>query len=656
MSMKTPIVGSLPLLLILGLCVGAPAASGSGTDPITSSHGSIDFLAGLMDEFHDRFPVYDDVSSAGNHFAVLAMISNDSNGATINGSWTDDPHSGATAIRCEFLDLPSNNWAGFYFMNGILPDGATEPEQNWGTVPNAGVMIPEATSLTFWARGENGDEDIEFFLGGVGHPGERFPDSVPKTPESGLNVTLTSEWQQYSISVVGLDLGYVLGGFGWVTNDVDNSGGAVFYLDDIQYELTAGGRDTRLNEPRFIRSYKTLPLQPDPFDANLDDDIDLVFRNLAFSYDNALALLAFLAADTTDGLRRARLVGDAFVYASLNDRLFDDGEIRTAYSAGNLILPPGWTPNDRVGTVSIPGFYYEPTEMFFEVEQNDLDVGNNSWVMTALLGLYDDTGELSYLDAAHRIGDFIRTCRNDTGTFQGFQGGIDDPEGTPMRKLWASGEHNIDVFAAFSVIADLTVEPSWIPDAMHAQTFVESLWDPILGCYYAGTGDPETRNENYDQLPLDVQTWSVLAFPEILTLHPLILDCIEMNHHTLHAGFTGYDFNTDKDGVWFEGLAQAALAYQIADRLDLAAPLLVELQCAQTTEPFGDGSGIAAATVDGLTTGFGFRYFMRQHIATAAWNVFAQLGFNPYYYSAASSLFSDGFESGDTSAWSSTIL
>ncbi len=655
MSIETPVGRACLLVLILALSARAPVSLGSGTGPLSSSNASIEFLGGLMEEFHDRFPVYDDVSSGGNHFAVPAIIANDITGTTINGSWTDNPYSGATAIRFEFIDLPAANWAGFYLMNGILPDGATEPEQNWGTVPNAGVMIPEATSLTFRARGENGGEQIEFFLGGVGHPDAPFLDSVPKTPASGLNVTLTTDWQQYSISVVGLDLSYVLGGFAWVTNDVDNPGGAVFYVDDIQYELTTAGRDARLNEPRFVRSYKTLNLQPDPFDANLDDDIDLVFRNLAFSYDNALALLAFLAADTADGLRRARLIGDAFVYASLNDRFFADGEIRTAYAAGDLILPPGWTPNGRVGTVSIPGFYYEPTATFFEVEQNDLDVGNNSWVMTALLALYANTSEPSYLAAANRIGDFIRTCKNESGTYQGFQGGIEDPEGTTVRNLWASGEHNIDVFAAFSVIADLDDDPSWIPDALHAQTYVENLWDPVLGCYYAGTEDPDTLNDNYDQLPLDVQTWAVLAFPEILTLHSMILDCIEINHLTLHQGFAGYDFNTDNDGVWFEGMGQAALAYQVAGRPDLAAPLLVELQNAQTTDPFGDGSGIVAATLDGLTTGFGFRYFMRHHIATASWNVFAQLGYNPYYYSMMSSLFIDGFESGDTSAWSSTM-
>jgi len=52
---------------------------------------------------------------------------------------------------------------------------------------------------------------------------------------------------------------------------------------------------------------------------------------------------------------------------------------------------------------------------------------------------------------------------------------------------------------------------------------------------------------------------------------------------------------------------------------------------AQSTAPFGDGFGIAAASRDGLTTGFGFSFFRRRHVGATAWDVFAQLAFNPFY-------------------------
>ncbi len=50
--------------------------------------------------------------------------------------------------------------------------------------------------------------------------------------------------------------------------------------------------------------------------------------------------------------------------------------------------------------------------------------------------------------------------------------------------------------------------------------------------------------------------------------------------------------------------------------------------------PFGNGRGIAAASHDHLSTGFDdFEYYRRLHVGATAWNLFAQLGYNPYYQS-----------------------
>jgi hypothetical protein len=277
-----------------------------------------------------------------------------------------------------------------------------------------------------------------------------------------------------------------------------------------------------------------LPIQPfSPFDANYEDDIDLVMRNTAFTYDNAVALLAFLADGSLDSLRRARIIGDAFVYAAQHDRFFDDGRMRSDYAAGDISLPPGWTPNNRVGTVSLPGFYYDPLNTFYEVEQVAIDTGNNAWAMIALLALYQRTHEPIYLNTARSIGNFIRTLRNDTGIFQGFQGGlqrgIDDPEKdiSFTKRVYASSEHNIDIVAAFTRMFEVTGELQWKNDAEHTRHFVEAMWDTSRNCYLAGTTEPNTRNANQDQLSLDVQPWSTLAIPSTLTVHPEVLACAE---------------------------------------------------------------------------------------------------------------------------------
>lgn len=258
-------------------------------------------------------------------------------------------------------------------------------------------------------------------MGGVGRdhitgqPTTPYPDSTPVVKQT---LILTSGWAQYSFDLTGRDLSYVLGGFGWVASDAVNPGGAVFYLDDIEYQLSSAARTARLNQPRFLRSFETEPYQSQPAPVN---DFDFVLRNIAFTYDNALAVLTVLAEGSPDGLRRALLIGDAFVYAAEHDRTYDDGRLRDAYAAGDIALPPGWTPNGRTGTVPMPGFYIDATQTFVEIEQGHISSGNNAWVMIALLAVHKASGDARYLAAALKIAEFVEGFRQNTGNYQGFR-------------------------------------------------------------------------------------------------------------------------------------------------------------------------------------------------------------------------------------------
>ena len=626
---------------------------------VQSAQNSLEYLRRVMDEFHSTIPVYWDVSSPGNRFHSWAKIPGANAEVDMNGSWTDNPYAGATAIRCRFMPTPGGPpFGGFYLMNGTLQDDQASPQPNFGTVPNAGLDLTGVTALTFYVRGKLGGEQIEFFVGGVGYDGGTnqqlapYPDSSTRYPALGTVTTLTTTWQKVTISLTGRNLSYALGGFAWSATKQRNSTGAEFFLDQIQFELTDTRRAQRLNEPRFLRSLTTLPLQPDPFDGIKDGDLDFVLRNTAFSYDNALAIQAFLADGGADSLRRARLIGDAFVYALGHDRAYNDNRacsesfnplgidgarVRTAYAAGDHKLWPGWAPKGRVGTVPVPGFYDDTTQTFFEVEGQAVDTGNNLWVLIALAALHQRTGEASYLGAACKIGNFVHAQRNDNGAFRGFTGGIDAPEATtPTRRMWASSEHNIDAFAGFSVLYTITGEARWQQDAAHAAQFVEAMWAAGPNCYLAGTTDPNTRNTSPNTLPADVQSWSILALPAGVA-NPLAIACLELNHLNTSDGITGMDFNNDRDGVWPEGSGQAAVAAARAGRSDLAELLRAQLRFAQQTAPFGDGFGIVAASHDALSTGFltaagdPFKYFRRLHVGAVAWNVFAQLDVNPYY-------------------------
>ncbi|HSU53067.1 MAG TPA: immunoglobulin domain-containing protein, partial [Candidatus Dormibacteraeota bacterium] len=617
-----------------------------------SVRASIAHLNHEMDLYHNTIDVYTDISAGGNHFHARGQLPDDLSLVTIDGSWTNNPHSGATCNRCAYTPRLPGDFGGFYFLNGILVGRKPLPYFGEATVAGTDVAVTRftglnlagASSLTFWARGENGGERIQFFMGGVGRAAENgqattpFPDSTPRVPALGRLTKLTRNWRRYSIPLHGLNLTNIMGGFGWVAAAGDNPNGATFYIDDIQYQLSPRRLIERRKEPRFIRSFATKALQPSLKDGNPDDDIDLVLRNTAFLYDNAVAALAYLAEGSKGSLQRAALIGDAMLYAASHDRTYSDGRFRTAYSSGDIALPPGWSPNGKPGTVPVPGYYDEDSTTFFEVENADIDTGNNAWAMVALLGIYKATGNAEYLNAAKAIGKFILPLRATSGLYQGFLGGIQDAEtGSATNRTYASTEHNLDLYAAFTRLFQMTGDSSWQDAAEHAREFVESMWSESKGCYFAGTlGDPNIRNEIAGQIPLDTHSWTVLSITNILSVHPRLLAFPEQNHLTTSDAFTGFDFNDDKDGVWFEGTAQMSVAYAFAGEPAKAEMLRQTLRTAQRMPaPVGDMAGMVAASHDGVTSGFGFKLFRRLHLGATSWNIFGQLGFDPYYQTKA---------------------
>jgi energy-coupling factor transporter ATP-binding protein EcfA2 len=477
----------------------------------------------MHDEFHTQRPVYD-ASSAGSHFVPLGNLPDQNAPMSVIGIWGDNPPSGATAYRNWFEVVSGQPYWGLDFRTGLLnTDGRT------GT--NAGVSIPDPERLTFWARGPSGGEPVRFEESMVSRDADtggstnHFPDSSPRTPACGAVAMLTTSWQRVAVDLSELDTCYVLDGFEWTAEVARNPAGAVFFLDDINYDLTPTGAQDREGEPQFVRSDPTGPDQALPEPAV---DLDIILRDIAFSYDRALAVLSLVAdcdpVILPDSLRRTGLIDDAFVYTAGHDSTYTDGRIHTNYAAGDHdSLVPGWIATGKPDTAPVAGFddeVWQPPR-FFEFLHLSVDTGNSAWAMVTLLGLYTRTGDTSYLAAARRIGDDIRSLRYDTGTYPGFFAWIDNAETvSPAQRLYASTEHNIDVYAAFTRMFELTGEPIWRDDADHARRFIESMWDPVRGVYLAGTKDLDTGNEGPGQPPLDVQVWPVLARPDAVIPHP----------------------------------------------------------------------------------------------------------------------------------------
>jgi hypothetical protein len=155
------------------------------------------------------------------------------------------------------------------------------------------------------------------------------------------------------------------------------------------------------------------------------------------------------------------------------------------------------------------------------------------------------------------------------------------------------------------------------------------MWDAGAGHFWTGTlEDGETINTS--TIPADVNTWGLMALGGLDT-YGAGIDWVESNCYVEADGFSGFDFDTDRDHVWFEGTAHMALAYKIMGDTTAANTFLSELERAQTEAPNADGKGIVASSYDGLTTGFDWLYYSRLHIGATAWFIFAQRGYNPYW-------------------------
>ena len=548
-----------------------------------------DFLNETMDQYHQQFYVYSDHDSGGNHFFPTGKMG-DAESCVIETDYNVNCYSGTACIKVSFTRA-NDNWSAVYWQH---------PENNWGTISNAGYDLTGATKITFWARGQNGGERVKFFSGGITEGA--YIDSYDQVKTSWLS--LSKQWKKYTINLSGKDLSYVIGGFGFETNAEKNPQGAVFYLDDIQFNKTY------LDKPRFLVSYEAI--------AN--EETDKANKNVCFVYDNALAILAFLAKGTNDDKCRAKLIADSLIYAQNNDRFYNDGRLRNAYMSGDLS-----TPGDN--TVRLPGFWDPVKEIWLEDEFCvSSHTGNITWAMIALSAYYRGCGGEQYLASIISLGDWVIDHTRDDIGIGGFTGGYSGWKENSHKLTYKSTEHNIDCYVAFMLLFEITGDTKWKDNALHAKRFVQAMWNEQEHFFWTGTAlDGQTIN--YGNIPLDVQAWAVMA----LGLEKESVFWAEQNCYVESDGFKGFDFNNDKDGVWFEGTAQMCVAFQILKQMQKSSLFLEQIGRAQSLANNANGKGIVAASREGVSTGFEWEYFCRNHVGATAWYIFAEQEYNPYW-------------------------
>lgn len=572
-------------------------------------------LKGALDESRSCLYVYRDFGATENHFTQKAKMFGNNGGLVkdMDENWQTNPYSGRSCIRCE-IGTQGEDWGGWLFLNGYLSAGETLPRLNDGKQENAGLDLTGATELRFFAKGENGGETVEFFTAGFGYDGEwgnqlvDYPDSAQKQTLG--FVTLTPDWQEYVIPLSGEDLGYLCCGFGYVcSGNKSGTSTNIFYLDDIRFTGEIASLQSALI---LLRSY---------------DTDNVYIQNAAFSYDNALAAMAFLS----QGMQtEAAQILDAFVYAIENDRQ-SVGRLRNAYAAGDISALPGWESGAR-----LPGWYDADegdTGVWYEDRyQVGSNVGNTAYVALAFLQYDAIYGSETYRNAAMTLMDWVlENCTDGTvGFTAGFDGWAEGEKPVVYPFSYKSIEHNIDAYAAFRQLYACTGEERYREAADSARSFIDSMYDETAGVFCTGTTE-DGKTPSRDNIVLDAQVWAALALGEDFAPYESALNRVA----SMRTASGGYPFCEENagGGWWAEGTAYTALLYRLRGEDANAKTALDELSAIQLE------SGLfPAATVDNLSTGFElftgepWVYSSDPHIGPAAWFVLAVNGFNPYQW------------------------
>ena len=186
-----------------------------------------------------------------------------------------------------------------------------------------------------------------------------------------------------------------------------------------------------------------------------------------------------------------------------------------------------------------------------------------------------------------------------------------------------------DLVALFTRLK--TADPNtarWGAAADRARRFLDRMWQAGSDHFPTGTL-PDGATLNTATSGLDAQLW-----PLLLQGAPVAWRSAWAWAGDAHGVDGGFDFNDDRDGVWIEGTAQAALVAGHLGQTDEAQRLL-DLVLGEVSP----GGWLWATRKPSITTGLAigpdsviddFRYHRWPHLGATAWAVLAATGVNPF--------------------------
>ncbi len=354
----------------------------------------------------------------------------------------------------------------------------------------------------------------------------------------------------------------------------------------------------------------------------------------AFTYDAALAMLAYLVAERVERAEKvgeargdlgeaAREIGEGLLYVQRTDPVYRDGRLRQAYALEPY--RPGGPAQIRRGLTGSR-------------------TRDQAWAGIALCELYRHGGDPAALAGAQRLGAWVRdNCRAD-GALGGFREGT-DPDGVARPGL--STADNAALVALYDRLAGLTGDRVWLACAQHAAGFVRRMWTRS-GRHFA-SGSPDGRDIARGVPRLDAQTlpWLVLGDSRTVSCLAWVLRNLRVTDTPTRPGgtqpagprLTGITSDPAAGAVWLEGCGQYALALRHAPGGEVPAQAqLCTLIRAQMTlgrdqtvdgRPLPEGSGVVAASSQLCLDGAPVPYRPVRHVGATAWLVLAACPVNP---------------------------
>jgi hypothetical protein len=385
---------------------------------------------------------------------------------------------------------------------------------------------------------------------------------------------------------------------------------------------------------------------------------DAALQATGFTYDNAVAIHAYLSRGQQDDLARAKTLGLGLLHAQATNFPVADGRFAQGYfvnapdSSGAFITP-----------AAFPFFFYGSS------------VGDQAWAGMALAQLYRRTRDKQYLTGALLVANWIVTNTYNTQGPGGYSYGtiIDQFNQSQPSPNGKSTEGNLDTYAFFTMLHTLTDGGcanngmTWAALAQHAIQFVFAMFNPKGPFFYTGTL-PDQITINPSPIPEDCQTWSYLAFLDARSRGTIdwalanlqTTDTASSPNSNLTgsqtvSGLTFSDVSltspaNDPHAVWLEGTAHTAAALTarvlrggeplptLLTDISKAVQLLQDIEHAQQILGVGQTAGgkvipsglgvVASSSV--LDTGFGFTYGPSLHIGATGWYLIAGFAANPF--------------------------